>query len=126
MINGESGCCGSNKDHPARMSPQCSEYPPNTMKPDCFPTTKMYKEWVYLANVVREVSSICDDCSSEYKKAMISKERCHELSQKTILYGKVMIIKQRKEHDQVDFIQDFQESEIYGSDDESFGSTADC
>jgi hypothetical protein len=87
------------------------------MKPDCFPTKKMYREWIYLANVVREVSSICDDCSPEYKQRMIEQERCHEMSQKSILYGKLMVLKQRKDNVQMDFIEDLQEGSDYGSPD---------
>lgn len=81
------------------------------MKPDCFPTLKMYKEWIYLANVVREVSSICDDCSPEYKQSMVEKERCHEQSQRTNLHGKLMVLKQRKDNVQIDFIDSIQQSE---------------
>lgn len=71
----------------------------------------MYKEWIYLANVVREVSSICDDCSPEYKQSMVEKERCHEQSQRTNLHGKLMVLKQRKDNVQIDFIDFIQQSE---------------
>jgi len=46
--------------------------------PPCFPTKDVYRDWMRLARIAKEVACVCDDCSSEYERQMKSTDRCQK------------------------------------------------
>jgi hypothetical protein len=72
--------------------------------PICFPTEKLYREWLYFARVVREPSTICEDCSKEYQEKMEKQGRCFKETEQLKVFARVQI-KQRIENEQLDLLE---------------------
>ncbi|UOF77717.1 hypothetical protein [Caudoviricetes sp.] len=58
---------------PTNMNPH-----KNIMFPDCFRDYKQYSEWLYVARIVKETATICEDCNAEYRSKMVAQSRCHK------------------------------------------------
>ena len=53
---------------------------PNKSKifPDCFGSVIQYQQWLNEAYRAKEQTTICEDCSNDYKAKMKAQGRCHE------------------------------------------------
>lgn len=71
--------------------------------PSCFPSEKTYREWLHLARVVRESSTICEDCTAEYEEKMKSKGRCFKEVEQQKVFARVQL-KKRKDDVQLDLL----------------------
>jgi hypothetical protein len=47
-------------------------------KPQCFPDTTTYREWVNLAKIAREVVNPCEDCTLSYEREMRQAGLCQK------------------------------------------------
>jgi hypothetical protein len=72
--------------------------------PICFPTEKLYREWLYYARVVREPSTICEDCSKEYQEKMEKQRRCLKDTEQLKVFARVQV-KQRIDNEQLDLLE---------------------
>lgn len=81
------------------------------MYPACFPNEKQYREWLYLARVVREASTICDDCTKAFEDQMKSKGRCHKDYEQQRVFARSLDLKQRIQSEQLDLLEVLFQSE---------------
>ena len=72
--------------------------------PACFPTEKLYREWLYYARVVREASTICDDCTKCYQEQMEKQRRCYKETEQLKVFARVQV-KQRITNEQLDLLE---------------------
>lgn len=73
--------------------------------PNCFPTEKLYREWLYLARVVRESSTICEDCTKSYEEKMKSIGRCNKDIEQQKIFARSLDMKQRIQSEQLDLLE---------------------
>jgi len=55
--------------------------------PRCF-AVEEFVEWKMLAKLAGEMSTICDDCTMEYRNKMIRAGTCRKESWETLKFGK--------------------------------------
>ena len=87
------------------------------MYPACFPNEKQYREWLYLARVVRESSTICDDCTKTFEDKMKSIGRCYKDIEQQKIFARSLDIKQRTQSEQLDLLEILFQSQENGSND---------
>ena len=92
------------------------------MYPACFPNEKQYREWLYLARVVRESSTICDDCTKTFEDKMKSIGRCYKDIEQQKIFARSLDIKQRTQSEQLDLLEILFQSQENGSNDKPWSS----